>query len=123
MGKVTSPQDLQDKDWIHNRKLNPLLEWMHEGTDEVHAFSLSDPKVTVSNTATAQLCAQQGGGLCVLPSYQIQEDLRLGRLEIVLPDWTLPSGGIHIVYPNMSFRPARTKIFVQELIRQQKLLA
>lgn len=123
MGKVASPQDLQGKDWIYNRKLSPMLEWTHDRTDELHTLSLSDPKVTVSNTATAHLCAQQGGGLCVLPSYQIQEDIVQGRLKIVLPDWSLPSGGIYIVYPNMSFRPARTKVFVQELIKQQKMLS
>lgn len=119
LGIITNPFDLQDKDWIYNRQLSSILEWHSEKNDEAVSFKLDDPKVTVSNTETARLCALKGGGLSVLPSYQIEQDLQSGRLQHVMTDWHMPAGGIYVVYPNMSFRPAKTRLFVRELIKQQ----
>ena len=46
------------------------------------------------------------------------EDLQSGRLVQVLPDWKLPSGGIHAVFPAARFRPVKVRAFV-ELLQEQ----
>ena len=33
----------------------------------------------------------------------------------LLADWTLPAGGIHVVYPAARFRPAKVRLFVEIL--------
>jgi DNA-binding transcriptional LysR family regulator len=48
-----------------------------------------------------------GLGLAVLPEFIIAEPLRDGRLEKLLPGWTLPSGALHWVTPPGNPRPAR----------------
>ncbi|EFF73905.1 hypothetical protein HMPREF0004_4698 [Achromobacter piechaudii ATCC 43553] len=53
--------------------------------------------------------------MSVLPDYAVAEDLAAGRLVQVLPEWALPSGGIHAVFPTARFRPAKVRAFVDLL--------
>ena len=40
-----------------------------------------------------------GGGLGILPDFFMREALDDGRLEAVLPDWTVSGGPVHWVTP------------------------
>lgn len=53
-----------------------------------------------------------GGGLAVLPDYQVAEDVALGRLMHVLPDWVLPTGGIYAVFPQKRHRSRKVELFL-----------
>ena len=60
--------------------------------------------------------------MSVLPDFAVTDDLKSGALIQVLPRWSLPSGGIHAVFPTARFRPAKVKAFVdlmQEQIRSR----
>ena len=57
-----------------------------------------------------------GGGLSVLPDFLVADELTSGRLIHVLPEWSLPSGGIFTVYPAARFRPRKVTAFVEMLI-------
>jgi DNA-binding transcriptional LysR family regulator len=73
------------------------------------------------NTALAAIAAARaGGGLSVQPDFLVADDLRAGRLVHILPDWALPSGGIHAVYPAARFRPAKVTAFVAMLAERDK---
>jgi len=45
----------------------------------------------------------------------VATDLAAARLIHVLPQWNLPSGGIHAVFPTARFRPAKVRQFVEVL--------
>ena len=62
----------------------------------------------------------EGAGLSVLPDYAIADDLAAGRLIQVLPQWRLPSGGIHAVFPAARFRPAKVRAFVDLLADREQ---
>lgn len=69
-----------------------------------------------SNTAYAvRQAALAGGGLAVLPDFVVREDLAQGRLVHVLPQWELPGGGIHAVFPAARHRPQKVRAFVDAL--------
>ncbi|MGH8124746.1 MAG: LysR substrate-binding domain-containing protein, partial [Rhodanobacteraceae bacterium] len=44
--------------------------------------------------------ALQGGGIAWVPESSCTPELRSGRLRVVLPDWGLPQGILHLVYPS-----------------------
>lgn len=44
--------------------------------------------------------ALQGIGIAWVPEQACVEELRSGRLRVVLPEWGLPQGILHIVYPS-----------------------
>ena len=48
-----------------------------------------------------------GLGLALLPEFIVGEALADGRLKVVLPDWTVPSGGLYLVTPPGGPKPAR----------------
>ncbi|HEY6734676.1 MAG TPA: LysR substrate-binding domain-containing protein, partial [Roseiarcus sp.] len=43
---------------------------------------------------------EQGGGIAQLADYVVMDQIASGALEIILPDWTLPSGIGHAVFPS-----------------------
>ncbi len=50
-----------------------------------------------------------GLGLAVLPDFIVRDALTDNRLEIVLPDWSLPANALHWVTPPGGLRPARVE--------------
>ncbi|MFS8180262.1 LysR family transcriptional regulator [Pseudovibrio denitrificans] len=119
LGPVETPLDLQGKPWIYHRKLPSEMTWRSEDEEEAR-FTLQAPEVTVWNTLTSHACALGDGGICILPSFQIRDDLAAGRLQRILPNWYQKEGGIYALFPNSRFRPAKTKAFVEELIKAHR---
>jgi DNA-binding transcriptional LysR family regulator len=70
----------------------------------------------MSNSTPAVLAATlAGGGISVLPDFLAGEHIGAGRLTRLLPEWSLPAGGIHVVYPAARFRPPKVTAFVAML--------
>ena len=61
--------------------------------------------------------ALAGMGLMVQPAYVVNEDIEAGRLVPVLTDWNLPSVTMNIVFPSRNHLPARTRLFIDALVR------
>ena len=59
-----------------------------------------------------------GLGLGVLPDFILREALADGRLERVLPDWSLPSSALHWVTPPGGPKPARIEVLGEFLSRK-----
>jgi DNA-binding transcriptional LysR family regulator len=51
-----------------------------------------------------------GLGFGILPEFIVRDALADGRVEPVLPEWTLPSGALHWVTPPGEPRPARIEV-------------
>ena len=80
------------------------------------------PVISLDATLAVREAVRHGAGLSVLPDFAVADDLKSGALIQVLPRWSLPSGGIHAVFPTARFRPAKVKAFVdlmQEQIRSR----
>lgn len=56
-----------------------------------------------------------GLGIALHSSWHVNEDLRAGRLQVVLPDYPLPDTGIHAVMPQRRLVPPRVRAFVEFL--------
>lgn len=68
------------------------------------------------NTASAlRSAALAGGGFAMLPDYLVADDLATGRLVRLLPDWRLPEGGIHALYPAARQPPRKTRVLIEAL--------
>jgi len=56
-----------------------------------------------------------GTGLGVLPEFILRDALAEGRLERVLPEWSLPSSSVHWVTPPGGQRPKRVDVLGEYL--------
>ncbi len=71
------------------------------------------------NNGDAMLPALIAGlGIGVLPDFILRDALADGRLERVLPDWSLPSSGLHWVTPPGGPKPARIEVLGEFLNRK-----
>jgi DNA-binding transcriptional LysR family regulator len=71
-------------------------------------------RVTNGDALTPALLA--GLGITVLPEFIVGEELADGRLEAILPHWTLPLAGLHLVTPPGGPRPARAEALAAFLV-------
>lgn len=51
----------------------------------------------------------------------VVDDLEAGRLVRILPEYTLGSGEIHLVFPSRRYRPARIRKLTDVLVEAFKL--
>ena len=64
------------------------------------AVTIIEVALIVSLMVALRLATLQGVGVCQLPTFVVQEDLRAGKLIDVLPGWAPRSGIIHAAFPS-----------------------
>ena len=47
--------------------------------------------------------------------WEVGEDIRQGRLQVVLPEWTPQGHAIYAIYPHSRLMPTRVRIFIDYL--------
>ncbi|MGJ5090180.1 MULTISPECIES: LysR family transcriptional regulator [unclassified Bradyrhizobium] len=118
--RVAHPRDLAALPFIANAALREPLTWQFmKGDVERESVEMSQT-LTINTTPAVLAATLAGGGLAVLPDFLIRDDLAAGRLVAILPSWTLPSGGIHAVFPAARFRPPKVTAFVAMLMEAHK---
>lgn len=58
-----------------------------------------------------------GQGLALQPEFLVWRELRQGRLEVAMPDWSAASLGLHLVMPPSPLRPLRVQAVIDHLAR------
>ncbi|MCW2308275.1 LysR family transcriptional regulator [Rhodobium gokarnense] len=114
------PDDLAPWPFVANAVLRDPTR--HEFTNhEGQRVRLRSNVVAGMTTTPAVLAgALSGLGAAILPDFLVAEPVAAGRLVQLLPDWRLPEGGIHIVYPPARFRPPRVVEFTKLLVDAEK---
>jgi DNA-binding transcriptional LysR family regulator len=117
LARLQSPANLAELPMIANTALRDPARWTFtRNTLERQSVSLRAP-IQLNATLAVREAALAGAGLAVLPDYAVADDLMAGRLIAVLPQWTLPSGDIHAVFPTARYRPAKVRAFIDILAR------
>jgi DNA-binding transcriptional LysR family regulator len=118
----------------HGRPRHPLHLAQHRCIGYSHAAATSDVwrftkggksasvrpagplRVNNGDAMVPALCA--GTGLGILPEFILRDALAGGRLERLLPDWSLPSGGVYWVTPPGGPRPKRLEVLADFLVKK-----
>jgi DNA-binding transcriptional LysR family regulator len=85
----------------------------HRRQGEVSIGVPTSLRVNNAEAVTPALLA--GLGLALQPEFLVWEDLRAGRLEAVMPDWSAPAIALHIVTPPHRARAARVELLIEHL--------
>ena len=119
---VSDPDDVASLPFVANMALRDPLMWPFSRGDLERRSVRLQAKIAIDTTPGVLEVIRAGGGLSVLPDFLVADELSSGRLIHVLPEWSLPSGGIYTVYPAARFRPRKVTAFVEMLIAavQQK---
>ncbi|MDX1017068.1 LysR family transcriptional regulator [Sinorhizobium medicae] len=74
-------------------------EWKLDGPGGATAVVRHAPRYVTEDMAALRLAALRGVGVCQLPSFIVEDDIRNGRLIDILPEWRPQAGVIHAVFP------------------------
>lgn len=75
-------------------------EWRLDGPDRAISIIRHKPRFVTEDMVALRLAALRGVGVCQLPTFVGEEDLRTGRLIDFLPDWAPRAGIIHAAFPS-----------------------
>lgn len=117
VARLRAPDDIAALPFVANTALRDHANWRFSRKGIEQAVRVH-PTIFLNTTLAVSEAVREGVGLSVLPDYAIANDLASGRLVPVLPAWTLPSGGIHAVFPAARFRPAKVRAFVDVLLER-----
>ena len=123
VNRLAGPQDLATLPFIANSQLREPADWHFRRGEAERRQVTVNPGIYLDVTMGVAEAVRQGVGLSVLPDYVVADDLAAGRLIRVLPQWQLPSGGIHAVFPTARFRPAKVRAFVNLLCERAEAAA
>lgn len=95
-----SVEDLQGLDTVNMSALDGKAVWNLIGPTGA-AFALQHrPRLVADDLLTLKFAVEGGAGMCVLPDYMCQDDIKSGRLALVLPGWAPRPGIFHAVFPS-----------------------
>ena len=120
VARFTGPEDITPLPFVANTALREHLRWNFSRNDLEHQTVTVQAAIFLDATLAVREAVCAGAGLSVLPDYAIADELASGKLIEVLPQWRLPSGGIHAVFPAARFRPAKVRAFVDLLAEREQ---
>jgi DNA-binding transcriptional LysR family regulator len=112
------PENLSGLPFIANAALKEPLDWRFSRNKQDRQTVRMSSVMTINTTPGVLEATLAGGGMSILPDFLVDDHVHSGRLVTILPAWTLPSGGIHAVYPASRFRPPKVTRFVEMLGRK-----
>ena len=111
-GVPSAPADLARHDVVFTMSRPAPLEWRFRGrTGKEHPVRLS-PRLVVSHVEAALVAAMEGYGVAIALSYQVDAELRGGRLIRLLPGHESPPLPVQLLVPSARYTPARVRLFL-----------
>lgn len=99
-GRPTSPRELDTLPAVSMSVTDGRMRLALAGPQNGQHTAVLRPACTTDDLITLRFVILGGVGIGVLPDYMCQDDLDQGRLERVLPEWSLAPGIVHAVYPS-----------------------
>lgn len=117
-GTPAMPADLARHDVVFTASRPVPLEWrFRSGSGREHVVRLS-PRLVVSHVEAALAAALEGNGIATALSYQVDAEVRAGRLIRLLPDHEQPPLPVQLLVPSARHMPARVRLFLNHAALQ-----
>lgn len=113
-GKPRLITDLAAHDWVALTLLPSPLRWTFTAPDASRRTVRMRPVAQANNVMAAHALVSHGVGVSVLPDYLVTDDIREGRLVVLMAQYALPVCGIFAVYPGRQ-PPAKVRAFIEHM--------
>jgi DNA-binding transcriptional LysR family regulator len=114
-GRPRAPTDLPGHQLLAYSYLAGPQEWRFTDGDGATQSVRLDARVMVNNGDAIRSACLAGGGIAVLPTFLIADDLRTGRLVRILPEHDRAFGGIYAIWPHSRHLSPKVRVFVDFL--------
>lgn len=115
--ELVVPEDLTRCDFVLPDMLSDKFVLQRDG--EETTVQPEGSRVLVNSIAASRSAALAGLGVHKLPLSEVGSDLAAGRLERVLPEWTLPTRNIYAVWPSSSHRSSLVRLLLDCLVQAE----
>jgi DNA-binding transcriptional LysR family regulator len=99
-GTPTTLADLARMDSIAMSAPDGRATWKLIGPGGAQQVVQHTPRYVADDLLTLKFAALAGTGICWLPDYMCQDEMRARKLVRVLPDWAPRLGIVHAVFPS-----------------------
>jgi DNA-binding transcriptional LysR family regulator len=117
-GTPRTPDDLARHDCLEYTYFESRGEWRLLNPDGRVIVVPVSGRYLANNADVLRTTAIAGGGIVLLPTFIVGEDLRAGRLVRLLPNHPPPEQGLHALYPPGRHLSAKVRSFVDFLVNR-----
>jgi DNA-binding transcriptional LysR family regulator len=100
VGRPTQPTDLEAHTTLSMSEEDSRQRWILQGPDGATEKIDIHPVLMALDFPLLLAAAEDGLGIALLPEMACADAVRNGELEVVLPEWHLPMGICHGVFPS-----------------------
>ena len=117
-GRPLQPHDLAGHDCLGYSYLSTPDTWRFTGPGGEQQSVPISGRIRANNADALMPSLRSGLGLAVQPDFIVWKDLEEGRLETLMPEWSLPPIALHMVTPSGAHRPAKVTALIDFLVRR-----
>ncbi|HEX2889984.1 LysR substrate-binding domain-containing protein [Vineibacter terrae] len=99
LGRPATPADLSRYDTLDMVGPGRDHGWRLTGPDGTIATVSHQPRLITDDLLTLRQATIDSLGVAVLPELLVREQVGRGQVEVLLPQWTVPGGIVHAVFP------------------------
>ena len=99
-GRPAQPEDLARLPALSMREHEGAQVWELIDADGRQVSVEVQARLITGDFAVLLESARRGMGVALLPEFVCAPAIAAGELEVVLPDWSVPEGTMHFVYPS-----------------------
>jgi DNA-binding transcriptional LysR family regulator len=115
IGRPQLPADLAGHTTLSMSDDDARQRWtLHGPEGQVQRVDLT-PALMAQDFPLLLAAARDGLGVVLLPELSCAEAIRKGELEVVLPEWNLPQGICHAIYPSRRGLLPAVRVFIDFL--------
>lgn len=113
-GVPDTPQDLKDHECLRYTLSSDSDRWRFRDGERTQVVRVHGG-FSASNGDAIRLAALAGRGLALQPTFIVGDDIRAGRLQLVLEDYEVEPMAVYAVYAHRKFLSAKVRTFVDFL--------
>ncbi|MBN1207444.1 MAG: LysR family transcriptional regulator [Myxococcaceae bacterium] len=117
-GTPRSPQELASHEVVDLQLSGGRHTWRLIGPAGEEASVTVTPRLSVNDPSMMYRAVLGGVGIAWVPEFLCAEDLRAGRLRQLLPEWSMPSAEIHVVFPSQRSLSPKVRAFIDFLVEK-----
>ena len=111
-----TPQDLASHNCLEYTYFESRGEWRLLDSKGAEVVVPVSGRYLANNADVLRSTAIAGGGIILIPTFLVGEDLRSGRLVRLLPDYPPPEQALYALYPPGRHLSAKVRSFVDFLV-------
>lgn len=116
-GVPVSPEELANHSCIQFTPSSHANAWTFKKGDRMVSVPIKG-RYKVNSSLAIRDALRSGFGLSLIPWIYVREDLREGRLQTALAEWSPNEATVYAVYPSKRYLTSKVRVFLDFLIEE-----